>query len=139
MITVVLKPSPHRTAPLPDKNDYMIVNWRISNHPHAWRPPTDVYEREQDMVVRVEIAGMNENGFSISLDQNILTIGGARADISERRAYHQMEINYGEFLSIVEIKSAIDVEHIQAEYTNGFLWIFLPKAQPKEIKIKDNE
>lgn len=139
MITVALKPSQRRSVPVPDKSDYVMVNWRISSHPHAWRPPTDVYEREDSIVVRVEIAGMNENDFVINLDQNILTVHGVRADITERRAYHQMEINFGEFYTAVEIPLPIDVEHVRAEYQNGFLWVYLPKAQPKIIKIKDNE
>ncbi len=139
MITVVFKPTPRRTGQLPEKNDYMLVNWRISSHPHAWRPPTDVYERDDSMVVRVEIAGMNDNDFSISLEQNILLVRGNRQDVNERRAYHQMEINFGEFYTAVEFQVPLDVEHVQAEYHNGFLWIVLPKMQPKIIKIKENE
>ncbi len=139
MITVSSKPNQRRNPPVPDKSEYVIVNWRISSHPHTWRPPTDVYEREDSIVVRVEIAGMNESDFSISLDQNVLAVRGVRPDLNERRAYHQMEINFGEFLSAVEILVPVDIEHVQAEYQNGFLWIILPKAQPKVIKIKDNE
>jgi HSP20 family protein len=139
MITVALKPSQRRNVPVPDKSDYMIVNWRTSSHPHAWRPPTDVYEREDTIMVRVEIAGMNETDFIINLDQNILTVRGVRPDISERRAYHQMEINFGEFFTAVEIPLPVDVEHVKAEYQNGFLWVILPKSQPKIIKIKENE
>jgi HSP20 family protein len=139
MITVVFKPNQRRNPPVPDKSDFDIVNWRISSHPHAWRPPTDVYEREDSIVVRVEIAGMNENDFTISLDQNVLAIRGTRTDTAERRAYHQMEINFGEFITAVELQVPVDADHVQAEYQNGFLWIFLPKAQPKIIKIKENE
>jgi HSP20 family protein len=139
MITVALKPNQRRNSPLPENTDYLMVNWRITSHPHTWRPPTDVFEREDTIVVRVEIAGVNESDFSISLDQNVLSIGGVRADINERRAYHQMEINFGEFLTAVEILVPFDMEHVQAEYQNGFLWVTLPKAQPKIIKIKENE
>lgn len=139
MINVALKPSQRRNPPVPDNTDFVMVNWRISTHPHTWRPPTDVYEREDSIIVRVEIAGMNENDFSVSLDQNILAVRGVRTDISERRAYHQMEINFGEFFTAVEIQVPIDFERIQAEYQNGFLWITLPKAQPKIIKIKETE
>ena len=139
MITVSLKSNPRRNSPKPDTSDYVLVNWRITSHSPTWRPPTDVYEREDSVVVRVEIAGMNENDFSITLDQNILSIRGVRPDTNERRAYHQMEINFGEFQTAVELMIPIDIEHIQAEYQNGFLWVVLPKAQPKVIKIKENE
>ncbi len=139
MITVTSKPNQRRNPPVPDKSEYVIVNWRISSHPHAWRPPTDVYERDDSIVVRVEIAGMNESDFTISLDQNVLAVRGTRADTAERLTYHQMEINFGEFLTAVELQAPIDADHVKAEYQNGFLWIYLPKAQPKIIKIKENE
>jgi HSP20 family protein len=138
MINVTLKPGQRRTSQTPDNSEYMIVNWRvITSRPRAWRPPTDVYEVEDRIVVRVEIAGMNESDFSISLDANVLTINGIRPDINERRAYHQMEINFGEFVTSVEFNIPIDSTHVRAEYQNGFLWVFVPKAQPKVIKINE--
>jgi HSP20 family protein len=139
MISVSFKPGQRRSPQVPDKNEYFLVNWRTSSNPHVWHPPTDVYEREESIDVRVEIAGMAEDHFSISLEQNILVIRGVRPDTAERRAYHQMEINFGEFLSAVEIQVPIDSEHVRAEYQNGFLWVILPKSQPKVIKVKENE
>jgi HSP20 family protein len=138
MITVAYKSGQRRTTPMPDNADFVIVNWRVSTHPHMWRPPTDVYEREDSFVVRVEIAGMKEEDFFIHLDNNLLVIRGVRQDVSERKAYHQMEINFGEFLTAVELQVPIEAETVRAEYQNGFLWVYLPKAQPKVIKIKDN-
>lgn len=103
--------------------------------PHLWQPLTDVYEMEDRYVVRVEIPGMNESDFQINIDRNVLTISGTRPDISERRAFHQMEIHFGDFASQVELPSNVEHEKIEAEYQNGFLRVILPKAQPKQIKI----
>lgn len=139
MISVTFKSGQRRSPQVPDKNDYLLINWRASSNPHIWRPPTDVYDREDDIVVRVEIAGMTENDFTVSLEANVLMIRGARFDTTERRAYHQMEINFGEFMTVIDILVPIDVEHVHAEYQNGFLWVFLPKVQPKIIKVKENE
>lgn len=140
MTPVAFQPGQQRrSSQVPENPDFVIVNWRISSHPHMWRPPTDVFEREDVVVVRVEVAGMKEEDFTIHLDSNILSIRGVRQDSSDRRAYHQMEINFGEFLTAVELLLPIDAEAVSAEYVNGFLWVFLPKAQPKIIKIKDNE
>jgi HSP20 family protein len=139
MITIEFKSGQRRNSQMPEKTDYLLVNWRTASNSRFWRPPTDVYEREDKIVVRVEIAGMNESDFLISLDQNVLLIRGTRPDVTERGAYYQMEINFGEFLTSVEIQAPIDTERVQAEYQNGFLWVILPKAQPKVIKIKENE
>ena len=137
MITVSKRANPYRGAHLRERTETLLVNWRISAHPHIWQPPTDLIELEERFIVRVEIAGVNESDFSITLDQNLLLIQGARADISELRAYHQMEINFGEFFTSVEIPSPIESQAVSAEYHHGFLWVFLPKTQSQPIPTEE--
>jgi HSP20 family molecular chaperone IbpA len=110
--------------------------WRINSRPHAWRPPTDVYETDAAIIIRVEVAGMREADFTISLVERNLTIRGIRQDTSERRAYHQMEIAFGEFNTEVELPYTIISEKVEAVYRDGFLRITLPIAQPKHIKVE---
>lgn len=104
------------------------VHLHLTMRSPAWRPPTDVYEIDDAIIVRVEIAGMHETDFSIILDGRYLSIRGVRQDVTERRAYHQMEIRFGEFNVDVEMPATIDVENVQATYQNGFLKIILPKV-----------
>lgn len=110
--------------------------WRIFSRPHAWRPLTDVYETEEALVIRVEVAGMKESDFTISLEERILTIRGIRQDTSERRAYHQMEIPFGEFSTELELPYTIEADKVEATYRDGFLRITLPISQPKHIKVE---
>ncbi len=110
--------------------------WRIVSRPHAWRPPTDVYETEDTLIVRVEVAGMKQADFTISLVERSLTIHGIRQDISERRAYHQMEIAFGEFHTEVELPYLVIPDKVEATYRDGFLRITLPIAQPRHIKVE---
>lgn len=110
---------------------------RVTIHSHTWRPPTDVYETLEEYVVRVEIAGMQENDFSIVLDSRTLSIRGLRSDTPERRAYYQMEIRFGEFSCDVELPGPVSAKEIEAYYSNGFLQIRLPKAHPVKIHIED--
>ncbi len=110
--------------------------WRIISRPHAWRPPTDVYETEESLIIRVEVAGMRESDFTVSLVERSLTIRGVRQDTSERRAYHQMEIPFGEFATELELPYTIITDKVEATYHDGFLRITLPIAQPKHIKVE---
>ncbi len=139
MIIVNLKPANLRTNTiLPDHNTYYvsgIVNWHMMGRPTIWRPPTDVIETDQCIVVRVEIAGMRDGQVAVNFDQHILSINGTRSDNLEKRAFHQMEIHYGEFLTEVEVFVPIDTESITAEYQDGFLRVFLPKQTAKSINI----
>jgi HSP20 family molecular chaperone IbpA len=108
---------------------------RLVSRPHPWRPPTDVFETEKAIIVRVEIAGMRESDFTLSLVERNLLIKGIRQDTNERRAYYQMEIPYGEFSTEIELPYPIIVEETEAVYRDGFLRIFLPKARPQQIKV----
>jgi HSP20 family protein len=111
--------------------------WRNGMRAHIWRPATDVYETEDTVVVRVEIAGMKEEDFSISLTGRLLTVRGNRPDILERRAYHQMEIFFGEFSTEVELPAPVLSENVTAEYIAGFLRLVFLKDRPKKIHINE--
>jgi HSP20 family protein len=114
-----------------------ISGWRIQRRPALWRPPTDVFETETKYVVVVEVAGMRGNEFSVTLEKGFLSIQGVRADKSGLKAYHQMEIAYGEFISEVRLPTKINAEKVEAAYIDGFLRVVLPKSQPKTISIED--
>ena len=106
-------------------------------HSRNWRPPTDVYETTDCLIVKVEIAGMSQENFDITFFKNTLSISGLRVDEnSSIKAFHQLEIGYGEFLTSIEFNSPVQVEKAEAVYQNGFLIIKLPKTQPKSILIK---
>lgn len=132
MVEVVLNTSPIRPGWYVASDVYyinaeIISPTRKSLRAHVWRPPTDVYEVEDAVFVRVEIAGMRQNEFSISIDGHTLIIRGNRSNTFSRRIYHQMEISYGEFGCEVEIPADVDIDQAQAEYRDGFLNIILPK------------
>ena len=105
------------------------VGWQVRAQSHVWSPPTDIFEREGCYVVRVEIAGMEQQNFSLQVDDNFLLISGTRLEKPERHAYHQMEIRFGEFSTIVPIPGPVDQEVASAEYNDGFLIIILPKFE----------
>ena len=111
------------------------VRLRVTVRPHVWRPPTDVYETEEEVIVRVEIAGVRDSDFTIVLDGHYLSIRGVRLDVPERRAYHQMEIPFGEFSTEVELPCPINTNQVEALYSNGFLRISLAKARPQKIPV----
>ena len=112
------------------------TRWRIISRPHAWRPPTDVYETEDAIIIRVEVAGIRNSDFTISLVERNLTVRGIRQDTTERRAYHQMEIPYGEFSTEIELPYLVNSDKVEAIYRDGFLRITLPIEHPKHIKIE---
>jgi HSP20 family protein len=113
---------------------YVTSNWQI--HSSIWMPPTDVYETETHLVVKVEVAGIREEDFEVVVEEQVLLIRGYRPDANERRAYHQMEIRSGKFEIAIGLPSGIDLETATAEYNQGFLAILFSKMRPKLIEVE---
>jgi len=109
----------------------------------VWRPPTDVYETERHILIKMEIAGMRQEDFQLRLDGNVLTIRGRRVDLYRDRkgSFRQMEINYGPFEVVVRLPQPVDASSIRALYKEGFLEILVPKTGPRvrEISIESTE
>ena len=105
------------------------VSWQVKSS--VWDPPTDVYETEEAYVVRMEIAGMREENFEVSVQNDTLYIMGFRPDYPARRAYHQMEIRSGKFATVIGLPGPVNIDNALAEYQDGFLTITLPKEKSK--------
>jgi HSP20 family protein len=113
---------------------FVTTTWHV--HSNLWTPPTDVYETEENFMVKVEIAGMREDDLEVSVEDQVLLIRGTRPDINERRAYHQMEIRFGKFEINLGLPRGLDLDNAAAEYKDGFLTIVFPKSQPKQIEVE---
>ena len=110
----------------------------------VWMPPCDVYETDENIVILIEIAGINKKELKITLEGNYIHIKGFREDPSKidgRRNYYYMELNFGPFERLVFIPCQIKVEGVKVDYGEGLLKITLPKLETgeKEEKIIEIE
>jgi HSP20 family protein len=106
-----------------------VSRWRLSGRPVLWKPPTDLCETNEAYIVRVEIAGVREEDFSVSIQDQLVTIRGIRTEPAEKKAYHQMEIHFGEFQTEVELPGKVRVNQVEAVYQDGFLRVILGKVR----------
>ena len=113
------------------------LRWGMSEA--VWRPPTDVYETDDSVVVVVEIAGLSEGDYTVTLSGRTLLISGERRDPAERLAYQQMEIRHGRFRTQVHLPWALEPQGQQASYANGFLKVVLSKAQVRRVPVRASE
>jgi HSP20 family protein len=136
MITV--KPKTGRGGLISERHRMLIetIGWQVRVQHHLWSPPTDLFETQADYIVRVEVAGMREQDFAVTLEHNYLTISGTRDEAHQRRAYHQMEVRFGKFSTVVALPGPVEIKTSRAEYEDGFLTVTLPKASPGQIIIK---
>jgi HSP20 family protein len=101
-----------------------------------WTPHTDVYEGDNGLVIKVELAGMKSDSLEIVVEGQRLRISGVRPDCC--RGPHcnflVMEINYGPFETILDLPAGYDLARAKAIYVNGFLRIDVPPVQHTHIK-----
>jgi len=113
-----------------------------SNSHEFWLPKTDVYETQNELVIRAEIAGVAQESLNVSLsgDQRTLSIRGARTEkhIDDRKKirYYQLEVYFGSFERDIPLPHdvSIDADRISATYREGFLVVTIPKVGKVEIR-----
>jgi HSP20 family protein len=103
-------------------------------------PPVDVYEDEHNVVLKVEVPGIDEKDIDVRVENNVLTVHGERKVEKEEKEenFRRIERQYGSFTRTFTLPSTVDAERIQADYDKGILKIVLPKkaeAKPKQIKV----
>jgi HSP20 family protein len=109
----------------------------------AWAPPVDIFETENELVVKADLPDVNPQDLDIRVENNILTIRGERkfeTKVNEDN-YLRIERAYGSFSRSFSLANSVKSEAIKADYHNGVLALSLPKreeAKPKQIKINVN-
>ncbi len=117
------------------REPFSEMRWGFQ-HEAVWRPPTDVYETGDRAMVIVEIAGLHEGDYEISLIGRALIVSGQRRDPAEKLTYQQMEIRYGKFRTQVHLPWPIDSTDIDVKYDDGLLKVALRKAHPRRIPVQ---
>jgi HSP20 family protein len=107
----------------------------------AWRPPVDIYETENGIVLAAELPGVGKENISVEVKDNILTLKGERTanqNIKEKKFYRQ-ERCYGTFQRSFTLQQNIQPNLIKATFKDGVLEIEISKPeeeQPKLISVK---
>ena len=106
----------------------------------AWAPAVDVYETENELVIKADLPDVSEKDLDVRVENNMLTIHGERKfeqKVKEEN-YLRMERSYGSFSRSFSLPNSVNTEAIKAEYKDGVLNITLPKraeSKPKQVKI----
>ena len=107
----------------------------------AWVPPVDILEQADGIRITAEIPGVNPADVEISVEDNVLTIQGAKQQAAEEKTerVHRYERAYGAFERTFTLPSTVDASNIKATYDNGVLTVTLPKverAKPRQIQVE---
>lgn len=96
---------------------------------NAWAPAVDVFARDDDLVVRAELPGVDpEKDVEITVENGMLRIRGERRteQREERENYFHMETSYGSFERQIPLPDGVDAEGITAVHKQGILEVTVP-------------
>jgi HSP20 family protein len=104
------------------------------------RPPIDVEERTDEVVVVAEMPGLNPKDFSIEVTDSRLILRGEKRQESETRErdYYYAERSFGSFRRMIALPCEVDAARASAKYKDGVLRVVLPKAahaRAREVKV----
>lgn len=104
-----------------------------------WHPSCDVYEIDDELVVKLELAGVSKDDISIGFTNNALVIRGSRLDNAEegqKRFYHKIEINQGWFERVIHLPETVSNQVKSSVYHDGILEIRISKEKTKTVEVK---
>jgi len=110
----------------------------------SWAPAVDVYETENELVVKADLPDVQEKDIDVRVENNTLTIRGERKFSNEVQDdnYLRVERAFGTFSRSFSLPNTVNTEAIKADYRNGVLSVRMPKREetkPKQIKISVSE
>jgi HSP20 family protein len=103
-----------------------------------WYPAADVYERDLEFIIAIDLPGIDRNALKLDVDENRLVVRGERR--LEKAKGARTERQSGTFLRTFGVPAAVDQNKISANYKDGVLEIHLPRQtvtprQRVEIRV----
>ena len=97
----------------------------------SWNPSVDIYQTPKEMIIRMEIAGVEKEDLSIEINSRAARIRGRRRELPRLAdsAYRLAEIQYGRFERILYLPEPIDPNRVTSTYQNGFLEIHMARLR----------
>ena len=107
----------------------------------AWAPPVDIFERQDQLVIRAEGPGIQKDDMDVRIENGVLTLHGERKEEKEVKDVHAhlMERVYGSFTRSFSLPTTVDATKVTAVYRDGVLEVTVPKietAKLKQVEIK---
>lgn len=111
-------------------------NWPFRYLSGMSSPRVDVYQTENDVVLKAEIPGISKEDLNVYIDENSIRLSGHSKRNNEFKDEHilRSERYYGSFSRTIPLPVEVKSDHAKAEYKDGILTVTVPKAEPSKTK-----
>ncbi len=108
---------------------FHTINPMFSFAKSSWKPPIDIFETPDSILITAEIAGVEKEDLELEINSRAIRLSGKRTPLpsDDNGRYRQAEIQYGLFERIMNLPVMIDPEKVTASYKKGLLQINLTK------------
>ena len=107
----------------------------------AWVPPLEIHETEQNIIMTVELPGLEREDVTIAIDDDVFTLRGEkRAEHLEgdgKKEFILEERSYGSFERSFSLPPTVNADKVVAHFEKGVLTVMLPKTE--SVKAKGRE
>ncbi|MEJ2201640.1 MAG: Hsp20/alpha crystallin family protein [Desulfuromonadaceae bacterium] len=102
----------------------------------GWQPPADIYENDDEVVVRVEVPDVDQEDMDVQIEAHNLVVQGVRhlERGGETQNYRRIEGHYGRFRRVFSLPPEIDSNRVSAHCDKGILRIVLPKKGSRKSR-----
>lgn len=119
------------------KDEEQKTGTTLSTLPHWSLLAGEVEETGKEVLVHIEVPGMEKEDCHITIENNVLYLSGEKRFERERieSTYHIMERAYGAFQRTIPLPRNVDTDKAEASYRNGVMTVRLPKVGGGKVKI----
>lgn len=129
----IAQSQPQQTAPASNDD---AQNWNDSEEEFPGQLAVDVYESDEQLIVKARTAGVNKEDLDVSISDGILTISGtlSSGDESDATNWHIQECYWGEFSRTLALPVPVKEDEVGAVLKDGVLTISFQKVKQEQAK-----
>ena len=94
----------------------------------SWVPPVEVKQSGNNLLIRADLPGLNENDIKLECNEEGLVIHGERRreETREEGGWHHSERAYGRFYRLIPLPESAKLDEVKANFRNGVLEVVVP-------------
>ena len=102
----------------------------------SWSPRADVNETDDEIIIDIELPGLDKEDIAVDISDNTLTVSGERKQERKTKSAdsYRIERHYGKFEREFGLPDTVDADNIKAQFNGGVLSLSLPKTEKSKTQ-----